>query len=625
MTKIIIRFTIVLLTAIFLSVGCASLSSPQGGPKDSLPPRVTASFPEPRAVNFNGDKVVLDFNEFIKLKDHQKLFVVSPEQTKKAILTTKGKSVVVTFNDSLDKETTYRLDFGNSITDNNEGNILNDFSFVFSTGPYIDSLMMVGQTLDARTLDTVIGGVVSYYFAENDSSFLEKGLDSTLNNARARAMFRTDSSGYFVADILQERPYRVYAIEDKNGNQKYEPGTDKVGFLDSVYNPALMAPFAFSYDSIKRRVAIDSLQLNFLLFPEKLKKRQSLSEHKRAGRNKLTLIFNSENASYDSLTIKGIPPEWLITDRSRYGDSISLWIAPPTVEDYKALKDTITGSVVYMRQDSVLKYYPQKTELKYINIPPIKKEEKRSKKDTVVIPEKNPFGFKVAASTELNPENGICFTFDYPLRKLDTAAITIEHIVSQESQQGARRGAAKKESQGKAIKQGFTIEKLSMNEILIQTDWKTGDKYNLTIPAGTFENIAFQSNDTLKSSFTILDPDKFGTIVADIDPDTTLNGVYVVELTSLSGKEHQIVAIKKGVKAGDKIPFRFLRPSHYQIRIIKDDDANGEWSSGDLQKRIQPERVALYHNNSGQKDIIAKERWEIVEHVNLKKLFEPKL
>lgn len=632
MTKIVTYIILTLFAALFFSVGCASLSSPQGGPRDTLPPRVLKSTPLPYSLNFKDKKVVFEFNEFVKLKDQQKLFFMSPEATKKPILTLKGKSVVVTLQDSLEPQTTYRLDFGNSITDNNEGNVLQNFSFVFSTGDYIDSLMMVGQTLDAQTCDTVIGSIVDFYGLENDSTFMEKGLDSTLFKSRANAVFRTDSSGYFVADILKDKQYRIYAIEDKNGNQRYEPGTDKVGFLDSTYNPTLMPQFSFTYDSVKRKTYIDSLQFHFQLFAEKVKKRQSLSEHIRKGRNKLELNFNAENASYDSLVLDSIPSNWIISERSQFGDSIALWIAPPTVEQYKALKDTIKGSFVYQRQDSVLNYYGYRTDLKFINIPPKVKEDKKKKdKDadtTVVEKPKNPFGFKVVASTELNPENGIGFIFNYPLRKLDSTRIVIEHVMEADQDPGARRSSAPKPKSSKINrreKTKFTIEHRGLNQIVINADWKTGEKYNLLIPSGVFEDITFESNDTLQSSFNILSPDKFGTITVDLIADSTLKGSYIVEILTGQGKDKAMVKRKAFLKAGDKTVFRYLTPDKYNIRVVEDADSNGEWTTGNLLKRKQPERVAIYHGSGGSKDIIAKENWEIVEHVDLKKLFERKL
>lgn len=627
-----------------VALGCASLSSPQGGPRDSLPPRVIASSPLPYSVNFKGKKITIEFDEYVQLKDQQKLFFVSPEAKQKPMLAIKGRSVSATFQDSLTPETTYRLDFGGSIVDNNEGNKLDDFSFVFSTGSYIDSLLMVGQVLDARTGDTVIGAFIDYFDVAADSTFAFRGLDSTLFKSRADAVFRSDSSGYFVADILKEKPYRVYSIMDKNGNQRYEAGTDLVGFLDSTYNPAQMHGFSFEYDSVKRRTYIDSLQLKLRMFEEKPRKRQTLTSHSRFGRNKLSLFFNANQARYDSLILDSIPPEWLLTERGMFGDSITIWVAPPTVEQYKALKDTIKGSMVYEQQDSVWKYHPKKADLKFISVTYTKKEPKKSKKelereleavqkgevDSVVTPDKpkekepNPFHFEVLASTDLNPERGIGFKFDYPLRTLDSARIELIRIEQpEEVSGGARRGAptpTKKES--KPIPEKFTIDRRSMREIVINAPWKTGTEYKLVIPSGVFEDIAFQSNDTLTSTFKTLDPDKFGTITADITADTTLTGKYIVDLLLLNGNNIKTVQRRVGVHAGDKLDFRFLRPEKYVIRITEDTDGNGEWTTGDLIKRVQPERVRTYLNAIGSRDIIAKENWTIVEHIDLGDLFK---
>jgi len=373
MSKFIIRAIIWISVVLLFAVRCASISPPTGGPRDSIPPRIVRAAPAPYTTNFKGDRITLDFNEFIQLKDQQKLFFVSPPGSRKPMLTIKNKSLIVQFEEPLDSATTYRLDFGNSIVDNNEGNAMQGFSFVFSTGNVIDSLMMAGQVIDAFTRDTIVDAFLFYFDQRADSA----KLDSTLFNARADALFRSDSSGFFVADILKDKSYRLYALKDENGNQRYEAGEDRVAFTDTVYNPILLPGFSMVYDTTLRRMKIEDAQVVMEVFKEIPVRRQMMLAFERTGRQKLVLTFNSPDPIIDTLDLNGIDSTWLIKQPNLRGDSITIWIAPPTKEAIDALSDTITGRLVYQRNDSVWNYYSydQKVNLRY-KAPVAKKEVK---------------------------------------------------------------------------------------------------------------------------------------------------------------------------------------------------------------------------------------------------------
>lgn len=595
-----------------LHTGCATVNSPKGGPVDSLPPRVVLCDPAPYTVNFAGKKITITFNEYVQLKDQQKLFFMSPASKRRPQLSIKGRSVVVEFRDSLDANTTYRLDFGSSIVDNNESNKLDGYSFVFSTGDQIDSLMMAGQVIDAATQDTLIGAFINYFDARADSS----RLDSLMYLSRAEAVFRTDSSGYFVADILKEKPYRVYAFLDNNGDQRYQAGADMVAFLDSTYNPVDMPPFSFEYDSVKKRMQIEDMQLRFELFTEKGRFRQNFVSHSRTGRNKLNLAFATPEVHYDSLLLTGVDTTWLIKESNTAGDSISYWIAPPTVEQFKTLPDSISGTFVYERQDSAFRFFPKKEKLNFYSKTFVPKEDKKAKKDTTVQEVvKNPFGFKVQAAQSLNPETGIVFDFDFPLRKLDSARVKLTRIeIDQKSRQ--------KEPPKILTDERFHFDSVSMRRYVLRAPWKVGADYELMIPDSVFVDITFSANDTLSSKFAIADPDKFGAITLEMAADTSDKNNYIVELAQGRGKNTKIAKRETRVAAGDKIMLKYLTPGEYMIRITRDENHNGKWDTGRLDERVYPERVRMHKTSSGGELIQTKENWEIVEKIDLGKLFE---
>lgn len=613
-------------------IGCATVSSPKGGPVDSLPPRVVATTPEPYSVHFSGRKVTIEFNEYVQLKDQSKLFFVSPALQRKPTLTIKGRSVVVEFRDSLDANTTYRLDFGGAIVDNNEGNKLDGFSFVFSTGDVIDSLYMAGQVINAQTQDTIPGAFVHFFDAAADSM----ALDSVLFKSRANAVFRSDSSGFFVADILKEKPYRIYAFLDQNGDQAYQPGADMVGFLDSTYNPIDLPPFSIEYDSTSRRSHIEPIPFRFELFTEAARIRQNMQGHSRKGRNQLDLVFAAPGARYDSLELKGVELDWLIREPNKAGDSITLWIAPPTQEQFKALPDSISGSFVYWRQDSVMNYVPKREKLNFYNKTFVAKEEKRAankKKEeatdsTAVKKEKSTFSFKVEAQQTLNPELGIGFTFSYPLRQLDSARITLTRVEPDPksvSRSGRRKQTTEEAADIPKIRtaEPFSFDSTSLRRRVLRANWKIGAEYELLIPDSVFVDITFAANDTLSSKFAIADPEKFGTIKLVTRADSTDSTRYIVELMGGAAKELHPVQVRRGVRAGDLLTFRYLTPGFFALRVTEDQNANGKWDTGSLTERRHPEQVRYFRSANGGRSIEAKENWEINETVTLKELFTP--
>lgn len=592
---------------------CATVSSPQGGPKDSLPPIILLSDPAPYTVNFKGKKLTITFNEYVQLKDQSKIFFMSPAPTRKPTLTIKNRSIVVEFRDSLEENTTYRLDFGGSIVDINEGNKIDGYSFVFSTGAVIDSLMMVGQVVDAFTRDTVIGAFVSYFDVAADSM----ALDSVLHKSRAEAIFRTDSSGYFVADILKEKPYRVYAFLDNNGDQNYQPGTDLVGFADTTYTPTELGGFTFVYDSTERRAKIDSLQVIFELFKEKAVFRQNIMSHSRTGRNKLNIVFAAPNAKYDSLAMDSIDNSWLIEERSKNGDSITLWIAPPTKELLTTLPDSIKGSFVYQRQDSVMQYYPKREKLSFNNKVFVKKEgkdNKKAKKDT--IPEKviNPFKFTVNASQSLNPEQGVGFVFDLPIRSIDSSRISLVRFEKNEKSKTDTMPPKK-------IKENFYFDSITLKHFVLRSGWRTGAEYELMIPSEVFNDIGFMSNDTLTSKFTILDPEKFGTITIHLSKEPSDTSHYIIDIHKKEMGRTTLIQRRHSVLPGQMSKFQYLAPGKYSISVTQDKNRNKEWDTGMLDKRIPPEKVRVFVNKGGSELIEAKENWDINETINLKEMF----
>ncbi|MBR5830487.1 MAG: Ig-like domain-containing protein, partial [Tidjanibacter sp.] len=289
---------------------CANISSPQGGPKDSLPPIIVSANPGFNTTNFTGKEIYIGFNEYVQIKDQQKEFYTSPMMKKNPTITTSGRGIRITILDTLEENQTYALNFGNSIVDNNEGNRLSDFRYVFSTGDRIDSMVMSGYTVSASKGDSVSGSLIFFYPAEVDSI---PEYDSILLKHKPAAVAKAASNGIFIAQNLKPIDYKIYAIGDKNNNFSYDPETDMVGFLDTVYNPLTSPDFRVWYDTTRHYLTAEP-QLYFKMFTDGRFKRQNLADSKRDMQHKVTLYFNAPNPEVLAFYIAGVEPDEVVTE-----------------------------------------------------------------------------------------------------------------------------------------------------------------------------------------------------------------------------------------------------------------------------------------------------------------------
>lgn len=218
----------IVLTALAVT-GCAKRGSITGGPKDTIPPFIVRSNPENMTTGFNGNEIRIDFNEYIKIKDVSKQLIISPPMNTAPEIVPTGsanKYITIKIKDTLQPNTTYSFNFGQSITDNNEGNPYSQFKFVFSTGTYIDSLTLNGRIKDAYSKETDDFVTVMLYEAN------EKFTDSTIYKEKPRYVTNTlDSVVDYSLQNLKEGKYHLVAIKDKNNNYKFDPKTDKIAFL----------------------------------------------------------------------------------------------------------------------------------------------------------------------------------------------------------------------------------------------------------------------------------------------------------------------------------------------------------------------------------------------------------
>lgn len=226
------RISAILIISVSLLAGCASPKPITGGPADTAPPEIIAEESTPnQQVNFNEDEIVLTFNEWVSLMDVYNQLVISPPMPDEPEIKQKGKSVIIELPDSLRESTTYTINFGSAIADRNEGNVLDNYVFVFSTGPDLDSIRLSGTVIDAVALKPADGVWVMLYTTGEDSAVYKRKPDYVA---------RSNKEGKWSMSFLPAATFMVAALKDENVNFLYDQEAEYFGWLDEpVYTGAV--------------------------------------------------------------------------------------------------------------------------------------------------------------------------------------------------------------------------------------------------------------------------------------------------------------------------------------------------------------------------------------------------
>ena len=292
-------------TGMIILAGCAKKGSPTGGPKDSLAPVAKTFFPDNYSVNFKGQRIEIDFDEFIKLKKVKEELLVSPPLNYDPILSpqTSSKTLKITFIDTLQEETTYVLHFGNSIVDNNEENVLPQFKYVFSTGTYLDSLSLSGQVRSANKPELDGPVTVMLYPAEQMT-------DSTIYSIKPRYVATARSSdGAFSLTNLKEGQYYVLALKEEQKNYTFQTQTDQIAFK--------LEPINLPGDSIRP----------LYLFSQEPEFAWTRGAH--AGKNRIVFGYNGQRKNRRVTPLFSTASDFRYTwTEAQKIDSLNFWFTP---------------------------------------------------------------------------------------------------------------------------------------------------------------------------------------------------------------------------------------------------------------------------------------------------------
>lgn len=587
----IIPVSIVLGMTIF-SHSCANTTTPpSGGPKDTIPPVITEIYPVIGQVNVptHKTKLKIEFNEYVKVKDPKSLFL-SPPLEKSPQFKMQGKSVIVYFESDLDSNKTYTLDLTNAIVDNNEGNMYPGFTLVFSTGDRIDSMMVTGIVQDCNSLKPLKGATVMLYKDHADSAVFLK---------RPDAAVKTDEWGYFCIRNIQDTIYRMYAVIDENNNNKYEAESEKIAFIDTLVKPVTYVndslPELQKYDmkdTLNCLARKTEFELN--VFKEKPSK-QMIVNKERVGERTAYITFMAPYAQIDSIWIKGVPTDQLITQFNIMQDSLEIWVNDP-----KPQPDTLFLNVNYLKTDTLGMLNPFTEEIKLLK--PKKSPGKSSSRD--IKKEDTTAVFTIEAKPENVEQYGFVIEFTYPLVESAFDSLTFRYL-----------NPRQQEAFGKySVRQ----DSLNLRKYIVTPSEKLqpGYEYFLKIPHRKFKDINGFYNDSSEVKVSLPKDDKLSTMNLVM---SNVRNKYIVDL--LNEKRDKVLR-SYIIDKDETLAFPYLKAGKYSIRITEDLNRNGIVDTGILLEKKQPEKVRFYKLEDGTFLIDIPEMMEIEQNIDLAEMFK---
>lgn len=583
---------IAILGSMMFSHSCANTTqAPSGGPKDTIPPVIVKINPLPGTVNVPVHKTKLEivFNEYVVVKDAKSIFL-SPPLEKAPLNRIKGKGVVVSFESDLDSNKTYILDLTNAIADNNEGNMFPGYTLVFSTGPTIDSMLVTGIVQDCNTLQPVKGATVMLYKDHADSAvFLH----------RPDAAIKTDEWGYFCLRNIQDTVYRMYALLDENNNNKYDPETEKIAFIDTLVRPVMTVsdslPEIAKYDmkdTVNCLARKTEYELN--LFRE-VPSKQMIVNKERIGERTAYITFMAPYAQIDSIWIKGVPQDKLITQFNIKKDSLEIWVNDP-----KKQPDTLFLYVNYMKTDTLGLLNPFTEEIKLAK-PKQLRAAKSSRKD--IKKEDTTAVFTIDAKPENIEQSGFVIEFKYPLVEEQFDSLKF-WFINPKQQEAA--------GQFSIVRDSLNLRKYT---VFPKQKLQPGYEYHLKVPHRKFRDINGFYNDSSEVKVSLPKDDKLSSLSLVLE---NVSNKYIVDL--LNEKRDNV--LRSFIVDSDRtLLFPYLKSGKYSIRITEDLNRNDIVDTGCLLEHKQPEKVRFYKLEDGTFLIDIPEMTELEQHIDMEEMF----
>lgn len=580
-------------------VSCARMGQPDGGWYDDTPPRVVHTDPADKGTGVKSKKVTITFDEFIKLEDATSKVVISPPQIEPADIKASGKKIVVELKDSLMDNTTYTIDFSDAISDNNEGNPMGNYTYSFSTGERIDTFEVSGNVLDATNLEPIKGILVGLYDDLSDTVFARKPFIR---------VSRTDSRGRFVIRGIAPGTYRVYALQDADGNYIYSQKSEMLAFSHETFNP--YAKPDIRQDTVWR----DTLRIDSIIrtpythfYPDDIVLRaftalqtdRYLVKSERAEPNKLNFYFSYGNDSLPQL--RGLnfnSDSAFVVDSNLKNDTITYWIKDTTLINTDSLTlearyliTDSTGTLV-MQTDTLdmipkMSYEKRMKQEEKENEKWLKEQEKKKKKGEAydsIMPLK-PLEPQISGGGTITPEQNIFFTMPTPLQKCDTSAI---HLYS-------KIDTLWYKSRFEWLPVPGNIKKFEL-----RAEWRPDIEYSLEVDSAAFVDIYGLVSKSIKQGIKVSSNDEFGSLIVNVSGQRD-SATVIVQLLGSNDNVQKEAKVVDGAAE-----FFYLKAGKYYLKAFVDNNDNGLWDTGDYYADLQPEDVYYY-----PKEVECKEKWDI--------------
>jgi hypothetical protein len=556
------------LSAIAMFYACANIGTPNGGPYDEQPPRFVSSTPILGQTNFKGNKIEILFDELIQLDNPSENVIVTPPQMIQPIIKGRGKKVLIELNDTLIENTTYTIDFTTALGDNNEKNLLENFTFAFSTGDVIDSLEVSGLLLNAENLEPMPGVTIGIH------SNLE---DSVFNTVPFVRTSRTNDKGRFTIRNIAEGTYRIFALVDTDRNYTFNQPTEAIAFNDSIIIPAF--EFTERRDTIWHdSITVDTVltvpytrftpdDIRLYLFKENFQ-RQYLLRSERTEENKGVVRFNAPLDYIPELKPLNFTPSddnWYFVQLTDDDATANYWFTDTTL----FAKDTLSYSINYLRSDSLNILREQTDTLAFTmrRRPDNRKKNKDSEEEKIEF-----LNMDIRASGTIEVYDTIKIKFTEPVLEINKDIIVMEQKVDTlwNPVSDFELLADPKDALG----------------FLVQRKWKYGEEYRLKIDSASITSLYGKWNKKHESDFRIKKDDEYGHLYINI---SGIEGTAFVELLNSGDAPVRKAPVKDG-----GVLFMNLKPDKYYARIIVDDNDNGIWDTGLYIEKRQPEKVYYY-------------------------------
>lgn len=572
--KQFIRSILPVMTFAVVLYSCASMGRPEGGPIDQTPPKFLSSTPAVGALNNTNTKIILRFDEIIKLEKAAEKVVISPPQIQQPEIKASGRKIEVNLLDTLKKNTTYTVDFADAIVDNNENNPLGQFTFTFSTGAQIDTMAVSGVVLDASNLEPIKGILVGLHSNLNDTAFTKLPFERVA---------RTDSRGHFSIRGVAPGKYRIYALMDADQNFAYTQKSEVLAFNDSLIIPRLEERTrmdtawvdSVSYDTITEKKYTYFLPDDIVLraFKEPMNS-QYLIKSERLTPQKFTLYFAAPSENLPVL--KGLnfdEKNAFLIEKNLKNDTIHYWVKDSTI--FK--KDTLSMSLSYLYTDTLNQLVPRVDTLNLVSKQKIALKElvnaktKKKKGEEKLITQF--LSVNVHAPSSMDVYDIISLSFEEPIASYDTTAIHLRQKV---------------DSTWKDVHFKFESDSLNLKRYNIYYDWEPKTEYEFSVDSTAFHGLYGLFTDKIKQSFKVRGEEEYAQISYEV---TGADSLAFVELLDNQDKVLRRRTLIKG-----RADFYFLNPGKYTARLINDRNGNGIWDSGNYEQGLQPEEVYYYPN-----------------------------